>query len=447
MASYSLLLRTPRTVSFYQQHACDATIMEMSERLVDLFVESMSRYNDMSCATRETSEVMTYLAAMEARQREGLGALGSRLEQTIEHGMSSLGGVVSEQLTTMTSSLDATITRSVSLINGDALAAAVSSSLRSWIEPVMQCMKGQQTEVMAGLHDFENDIKQMLQAHMTPLQMRHDSMMSVLAGLPQQVSSLCATTRLQGDTAHREQVLAGLNDVRSRLEQGATQQLRDVHSSREIISGVEKRVDHLVGEVGRNQSVMSGELVQVPNIVKGVMMEAIKQLEMQTHQLSAAVGGTHQQLNKVENELRDLTLLRKGGDDLTAKVDQLSHQLTAIHARQGTNHKKGIVGESRMYELLCDKLPSRDDYDVQLVTGQAHNCDICIKRIGHPDVRVEVKSHGEQSGEKVRAKEVIRFQNDLLGLNTHGIFVSVYSGIVGKGEVELEPLANGKFAV
>ena len=47
----------------------------------------------------------------------------------------------------------------------------------------------------------------------------------------------------------------------------------------------------------------------------------------------------------------------------------------------------------------------------------------------------------------MRAKEVQRFQSDLMGLSTHGVFVSLHSGIVGKREVEIEALSTGKFAV
>ena len=97
--------------------------------------------------------------------------------------------------------------------------------------------------------------------------------------------------------------------------------------------------------------------------------------------------------------------------------------------------------------MLSEKLTQRDGYDVELVSGQAHACDIVIKKLNCPDVRVECKNHGETNNEKVRAKEVSKFQNDLLGLNTHGIFVSLNSGIVGKGEIELEQLPNGCFAV
>jgi len=82
--------------------------------------------------------------------------------------------------------------------------------------------------------------------------------------------------------------------------------------------------------------------------------------------------------------------------------------------------------------------------------GSAFSFDkqnINIRRLGQSDIRLESKAHGEGTMEKVRQKEVQRFQDDLLGLNAHGIFVSLHSGIVGKGEVELEQLANGKFAV
>ncbi|MEW5314998.1 MAG: hypothetical protein WDW38_006455 [Sanguina aurantia] len=73
-------------------------------------------------------------------------------------------------------------------------------------------------------------------------------------------------------------------------------------------------------------------------------------------------------------------------------------------------------------------LTSREDFQVDLVCGQAHQCDISIKRLGHPEVRVECKAHGEQTGEKVRARETARFQSDL-------------------PDLAIEMLPTGKFAV
>ena len=90
---------------------------------------------------------------------------------------------------------------------------------------------------------------------------------------------------------------------------------------------------------------------------------------------------------------------------------------------------------------------NRDGYLVEKVSGVANNCDILVKRETYPSIRIESKAHGRSTCEKVRTKEVNKFKSDLMQLNNHGIFVSLYSNIVGKGELEMEQLSNGKFAI
>jgi hypothetical protein len=178
----------------------------------------------------------------------------------------------------------------------------------------------------------------------------------------------------------------------------------------------------------------------------------LAEVERGAASLRAAVGSAQEQLGRLEAEAREgsrsMGLVLRGGDDVAARIDALAQQITVMQTRQTCNTRvKGTTGETRLYELLCERLTTREDYEVEQVNGQAHNCDLLVRRLGHPDVRIESKAHGEQTGEKVRAKEVMRFRSDLLGLGSHGVFVSLHSGIVGKGEVELEQLSNGRFAV
>jgi PIN domain nuclease of toxin-antitoxin system len=108
---------------------------------------------------------------------------------------------------------------------------------------------------------------------------------------------------------------------------------------------------------------------------------------------------------------------------------------------------RGTEGEDRLYEMLTERLRAKDGYVVERVSGQSYSCDIAIKREKYPTIRLESKAHGLGTNEKVRYKEVEKFQRDLLQANNHGIFVSLYSGIVGIGNLEVHQLANGKFAV
>jgi hypothetical protein len=128
-------------------------------------------------------------------------------------------------------------------------------------------------------------------------------------------------------------------------------------------------------------------------------------------------------------------------------MDVINTRIEQMNATRNTTRYKGEEGESGVVQILECKLPLRDGYEILETKSKPHNCDILVKRVGFPDVRVEVKAHGRDTGECVRTCEVKRFESDLIGLNNHGIFVSLYSGIVGKAPFEIDLLPTNKFAV
>jgi hypothetical protein len=298
----------------------------------------------------------------------------------------------------------------------------------------------------------------LMRAH-EPTTARHEHLLSVLSALPAQVSAAHSALQTSLNTTQegeaRAVMMEKLGELRTQLDVHA----RGQEATSESVSGLECLVSKLRSEVERmwgdmkergtdQKATATQQMAQVPMLVKGVLSDMLKDVEAQMVHARSATKATQQQVTKVEGEMAGATtalaVQRKMLDDVAAKLDAMASQMTRNGASQRV---KGQQGENGLYELLCDRLTSRDDYEIEMVRGQAHGCDINIRRIGHADVRLESKAHGEGTGEKVRAKEVMRFQSDLLGRNAHGIFVSLYSGIVGKGELEIEQLANGKFAV
>jgi len=130
-----------------------------------------------------------------------------------------------------------------------------------------------------------------------------------------------------------------------------------------------------------------------------------------------------------------------------SKVDEVTSKLDAITASRNTNRVKGEEGETGLMDLLETKLSMRDEYTVQDVKNIPHSCDILVQRMGYPDIRIESKAHGRDNGRSVNTSEVRKFESDLIGLDSHGIFVSLYAGICGKGPIEIEMLPTKKFAV
>ena len=65
-----------------------------------------------------------------------------------------------------------------------------------------------------------------------------------------------------------------------------------------------------------------------------------------------------------------------------------------------------------------------------------------IKRLGHCDVRLEVKNFASS----VPTKDVDKFERDLLSKSAHGIMCSLGSKIVQHGDVDMSQLPNGRLA-
>jgi hypothetical protein len=131
---------------------------------------------------------------------------------------------------------------------------------------------------------------------------------------------------------------------------------------------------------------------------------------------------------------------------VTEQMSHMSHKVDTFSVSRNTTRFKGEEGEKGLHEVLENILSSRDGYTIHDTKSIPHSCDMVIKRIGYPDVRIESKAHGRDTGESVRTQEVKRFESDLTHLNSHGVFVSLYSGICGKGAIEFELLPTKKFA-
>jgi hypothetical protein len=130
-----------------------------------------------------------------------------------------------------------------------------------------------------------------------------------------------------------------------------------------------------------------------------------------------------------------LMMMHEHVKNLNAKVEHFFMVRTK-------NSFKGDSGEKDLMEVLENVLPIREGYSIQDRSSIPHNCDLLITKTGKPDIRIEVKNHGES----VRSAEVKRFESDVTKLKNHGIFVSLNSPIVGKSNMEIDLLPTNKLA-
>jgi Fe-S cluster assembly iron-binding protein IscA len=208
------------------------------------------------------------------------------------------------------------------------------------------------------------------------------------------------------------------------------------------------------------------------NIFKGELIEAVTQRKIDTSDIMSMIKtmNEHNILNinsKLDHiprisgkidELKDRidvtkvveTSVSRNNDSLVHTLntikhsqDQMSNKLETIVTARNTTRYKGEEGEQGLIQILETKLRVREGYTITEVKSIPHSCDILVKRDGYPDIRIESKAHNDN----VRVAEVKKFESDLLTLNNHGIFVSLYSGICGKNALEIELLPNNKFAI
>jgi hypothetical protein len=489
----TLQTTTREVVEFFTRHGVTGEMEELAVGLFDQSVRCMKRYEEAEGQKRETSALLEGLRAMEARQQEAVAeaarsavaALTARTSEaadrvervtrevghavTAEVGASasklaaSIDGVdgrVQTQMCGLVTAVDGAVRSSIAQLDADALASRVSDAVKGWLMAEVGQVKEGQASARAALEGMEAGLRSELSRTVSePMRMHGEHMATMLGALPSQVASLCTASR----DRYEQGVDSKLADLRQKLGAAGEQHRREASEMKEVLQSCSTKVAKVLSEVGRAaadskersadaKAAMVRNADQVPKVVKGVVGEALRSLETQQATVRASVSGAMAELLKLERDMAEnrssMTVLRKVSDDAVAKLEGLAQQLTASQTRKAHSHTvKGQEGESRLYDLLSERLMSRDGYEVERVGGIAHQADMAIKRLNHPDVRIESKAHGQGTGEKCRHREVVKFQNDLMGLNTHGIFVSLHSGIVGKTDIEVELLANNKFAV
>ena len=272
----------------------------------------------------------------------------------------------------------------------------------------------------------------------------------------------CARARREEDPDRTGPILAALRDLERGRREDSERLLRVVEASGE--RGADEMVRRLA-DSGRLRDelqlrvvepVAAGVRARVEELAARLSGEATQHVPVYVARaLSSALGDIRErgavaqaQLSRLEAQsqesARRLQAVEKGGDGVSGKVDAVAQQLAAMQARQaGHSRSKGAGGEARLLEALSAELPVREGYSVEAVGGMAHCCDMVVRRPGRPEVRIESKLYADRVG----SKEVQKFRSDLIGLDVHGVFVSLQSGIVGMGEVEIEQLPTGRFAV
>lgn len=465
----------PLTVAFFTNQAGNELCSDMAVKNLESWVKCLHACTSANDSQRSTSDVLAYLQAMEQRQglltaghaRGAVRALQLKVEETrdallttsdsqfarLQCSVDSVSSQVQSHIMTLITTVDHAVRASVEKLDVGAISTLVTATVREWLQSDVDSLKNGQTQAAAAVRDLEGRLRDVvLHTLSQPQTSRHEHLMLMLASLPAQVAAVCATSDVEQEA--RASLSDKVAEMRVRMDEAMAVQSREVLDTKTSVGLVAQRVQHAIdalsqmgADSGDQKAVATLHIQHVPVILKALLVDTFRELEAQSLQVKAAVQHSQEQLLRMERDMADsvgsMKVLQKTSDDLYGRVHQISQQL----AKGPSINAKGAQAEAQLHELLCNKLHARDNYEISVVNGVAHACDIKIQRLGYPDVRVEVKAYGEQSGAKVPIKEVTRFRSDLLAMNSHGIFVSLYGEIATKGKIDFEVLPNNKLAV
>lgn len=443
----SIRLTHPLTVAFFTQNDGEE-IGVMAVKNMDCWAECMHRCMAAS-SNKDTSndDFESIVSAMHAMEKRLNQAMHERSEAVMAKSQEVGDGVQ----TALMRQVETAVQESVARVDVQAIGAAMGASVREWLSAASCAGRDTEARLQQAVKELEGRLHDIV-AHMVaqPQHMRHEHLMTTLGGLPAQVSQMCA--KAAADTYTGASLSDKIAEMRVRLEEAMALHSREHLDNRSSVALMTLNVQQMIAGMVEHKSaagLQHSAVAHVPVLIKSVFAETFKGFESQSQEVRSAVHGICEKLSAMERDVSGaLQVLQRSSVDVTGRVDHLAQQVTTAHVRQAnSNSGKGIRGESQLHDMLCERLSARDNYSVERVGGVSNACDLTVKRLAFPDVRVEVKAHGELTRAKVGAKETAKFQRDLATMGSHGIFVSLHSGIVGKGKIEVDVMPNNKLAV
>jgi hypothetical protein len=371
------------------------------------------------------SEFMNTHAKEENNKREGSAMLEliRQMDKNIDDKLSILSNTVADRVTCQISGLMTVISQTVERLDVTTISNTLNDSMKRWLNDTM---KDANEEIKTLMEKQLNDvlIKNVLETVKDMKDKLTDQLTQIPSQMKESIDGSEIISKVKGISVDMDSFIESIKSNANNIEQNMLTQLKAY-----------EKIANIQGDS------FTKELQTLPIITKGIISDVLKQLELDSNLSSNKLTTTLDHLRRIEHELRDHKCNFSAMNDKVEAIDK------KLIIKTTSNSAKGTDGEDQMYEMLSDRLLARDGYIVESIRGQSQSCDILVKREKYPSIRIEVKAHGKGTKEKIRYKEVEKFQRDLLHVNDHGIFVSLYNGIVGISNFEIQQLSNGKFAV
>ena len=403
--SNQAIFNDPYIVRYLNKYYNNANFLTACNNVLKTFCKTMddcvSQLNNEQIYDIQTNTILDQLKSLEHKNDE--------FRTTFETNISSITNNVIDKVTTKLSSLIISINDIVSISVKSLNTDFITDSLKEYIKDTLDSNNVQSEQI------FKDYINTTITK---PINDTNVILLEKLSKLPELISQS-----------------SNVDNIQNKLDTVNTNWLDTIGK---IITDIKKLENSVEAQLKYSTEF-------APHVVKGVLADVVGDLESQTTQISSIIKNIEKDisLNKTTT-----TQIKSCNDDMKSKLESLDKQLLAKHVKEAnSNSHKGSVGENTLYSLLSEHLMSRDGFKVSQVNGIAHSCDILISRDNHPDIRIESKAHGQFNSDKVRTKEIEKFERDLLELNNHGIFVSIFADITGKGSIEINQLSNAKFAI
>jgi hypothetical protein len=381
-------------------------------RISQEFVEN---YNKSERLKTTESNIIQYLQLFEKRQEELEKNIEEKIIKTTEKMLENVNNRMNEMLIT----IDKIINLSLEKLNTDKLLNNINDIMKELLER-------REIEIEKLIENkMRNEI-------IEPINILNQRILENIINLPKELNN-------------KDEMKETLIEINKRWDDSIINIFRDVKNMEikinELVTNNINKLNESNIMNENNKREILNQLNNIPTISKTILNDILKDVETNTLNVKLVVNNLHTEMRENNNSILNIRAIN---EELKNKIDNLTNKTIKDN---NSNKIKGSYGENEIYNLLSDKLMSRDGYIIEQVNGISHNCDILIKCKNKPDIRIESKAHGQNNGEKVRQKEIDKFERDLIHTNNHGIFVSLYSNIVGKNSIDLIQLSNGKFAI
>lgn len=358
----TILYTHPLTVEFLTRHD-NSYVGDMAVKNMDCWVDCMHRCMTTNSTHQHSSDVMAMMLAVEKRYHLAMHDLHEKIEEkgnavmvkSLEVG-DSLQNVICSQMqssfTTLASNVEAAVMKSVERFDVTAMSAMMAGSVREYLKVEHDGLKegfkeGHQV-TLAGVRELEGRLHNIVVNMVsTPQNLRHEHLMTVLGGLPAQVSQMCAKATSDAesgkDIESRVSLSEKIVEMRVRLDEVMAMHSREHLVNRSSVSQVTLNVQQVIANMVEQKSNASLQMTHVPVLIKAAFNETFKDLESQSEQTNSLVYNIQKQLNAMSGALQ---VLLTGSTDMTRRVDNLAQQVVTSQVKQAnSNSAKGIKGE------------------------------------------------------------------------------------------------------